>query len=115
MLEVDSGVKMSRDPFDLGSLGILLEDPEVSTLKQWIEDQEKKMEHMMERIVQMEHSMQSMLLGGGQKSSALPQPMPPSSALKDLMARISDLEVNSDKTTVLQISGYKFSGLGDCR
>jgi hypothetical protein len=40
--------------------------------------------------------------------------MPPSSALKDLMARISNLEVNSDKTTV-QISGYKFSGLGDCR
>jgi hypothetical protein len=29
------------------------------------------------------------------------------------MARISDLEVNSDKTTV-QISSYKFSGLGDC-
>ena len=114
MLEVDGSVKTSRDPFDLGSLGISLEDPEVSTLKQRIEDQEKKMERMMERIVQMEHSMQSMSLGGGQTSSALPQPMPPSSALKDVMARISDLEVNSDKTTV-QISGYKFSGLGDCR
>jgi hypothetical protein len=87
MLEVDGGVKQSRDPFDLGSLGISLEDPEVSTLKQWIEDQEKKMERMMERIVQMEHSMQSMSLGGGQTSSALPQPMPPSSALNDFMPR----------------------------
>ena len=64
MLEVDGGVKTSRDPFDLGSLGISLEDPEVSTLKQRIEDQEKKMERMMERIVQMKHSMQSMSLGG---------------------------------------------------
>jgi hypothetical protein len=51
MLEVDSGVKTSRDLFDLGSLGISLKDPEVSTLKQRIEDQEKKMERMMERIV----------------------------------------------------------------
>ena len=42
MLEVDGGVKTSRDPFDLGSLGIPLEDPEVSTLKQRIEDQARE-------------------------------------------------------------------------
>jgi hypothetical protein len=91
-----------------------LEDPEVSTLKQKVEDQEKKMERMMERIVQLEHGLQTMSLGGGHTASALPQTMPPSSALKDVMARISDLEVNNDKTMV-QISGYMFSGLSDCR
>ena len=114
LLEVNGGVNKLVDPFDLGSLGISLEDPEVSTLKQQVKEQEKKMEWMMERIVQLEHSLQSMALGGGHTSSALPQAMPPSLALKDVMARISDLEVNSDKTTV-QISGYKFSRLRDCR
>ena len=64
MLEVNGGVNKSVDPFDLGSLGISLEDPKVSTLKQRVEDQEKKMERMMERIVQLEHSLQSMSLGG---------------------------------------------------
>ena len=113
-LELNDGANKSVDPFDLGSLGISLEDPEVSTLKQKVEDQEKKMERMMERIVQLEHGLQTMSLGGGHTTSSLPQTMPPSSALKDLMARISDLEVNNDKTTV-QISGYKFSGLSDCR
>jgi hypothetical protein len=99
-LELNDGANKSVDPFDLGSLGISLEDPEVSTLKQKVEDQEKKMERMMERIVQLEHGLQTMSLGGGHTASALPQTMPPSSALKDVMARISDLEVNNDKTTV---------------
>jgi len=67
---------VDSDPYDLGFLGLSMDDPEVSVLKTRVEDQEKKTDRMMEQIVQLEQSVQTMSLGGGQAMTAVPSAMP---------------------------------------